>query len=223
MKMTRKPYNGCVDARTAEVRRVLDRYLVEVVERYDLCPWARPARLGGEVAIAVLFGSPTLDEWTAAARGLLARKETRVAMVVAPEIAATPGELRDIRNQLTARLDGVGIAEFHPDGIMDPTTAPRFVPALRRSPDPLLQCVPLSLLESVRGQPPVVDIIDQAQILAGNIPPIRGDITDDLAEENHARVTKQLDQFEAVLASIAEDRRTSYARAGITVGTGLSR
>ena len=54
----------------AEVRRILDRYVVEVVESFHLCPWAKSARLGGEVAVEVLWGEPSVDAWVEAARAL---------------------------------------------------------------------------------------------------------------------------------------------------------
>ena len=212
-----------MDERTAEVRRVLERYLTEVVENFDLCPWAKPARLGAEVAIEVLWGIPTVDAWSDAARDLLARPETRVAMVVAPQIEATPAELRVIRNRVASRITTAGIADFHPDAIVDTGSPARLVPALRRSPDPLLQLVPLALLESVRGAPPAASIVQQAQILSGQAPPPRGDVADRIAAGNHARVMARRAELEATLASIAEDRRTSYPRAGITVGTGRTR
>jgi hypothetical protein len=211
-----------VDARTAEVRRVLERYLIEVVEKFDLCPWAKPSRLGDEVAIEVLWGIPTIDAWSDTARELLARPQTRVAMVVAPEIEATPSELRVIRNRVASRISTAGIADFHPDAIVDTGTPARLVPALRRSPDPLLQLVPLALLETVRGQPAKAGLVEQAQILSGQLAPPRGDVADRIAAANHTRVMANRAELEAVLASIAEDRRTSYPRAGITVGTGRS-
>lgn len=197
--------------------------MVEIVETYDLCPWAKSARLGGEVAVAILWGSPTIDEWTTAARELLARPATRVAMVVAPEIESSPADLRVIRSRVQSRIEGVGVADFHPDVVADTATPARLVPFLRRSPDPLLQLVPLSLLEGVRSKPPTADLVEQAKILGGNAILPRGDVADDIAEENHKRVTAALAEVEARLASIAEDRRTSYARVGITVSTGLSR
>jgi hypothetical protein len=209
-----------VDARAAEVRRVLERYLVEVVEKYELCPWAKPARLGDEVAIEVLWGIPTVEAWSEAARGLLGRSETRVAMVVAPEIEATPSELRIIRNRIASRITTAGIADFHPDATADVGSPARLVPFLRRSPDPLLQLVPLSLLDSVRAAPPAADLAAQAEMLSGQAPPPRGDVADRIAAENHERVTRVMGDFEAVLAAIAEDRRRSYLRVGITVGTG---
>src|ERR1051325_11752428 len=62
VRMTRGEYDGCV-TRAAEVERILERYLVEVVERHELCPWARTARERGELAIGVLWGGGTPQAW----------------------------------------------------------------------------------------------------------------------------------------------------------------
>jgi hypothetical protein len=217
--MTRHAYNGCVPEKLAEVRRLLDRYLVEIVEAHDLCPWARSARTGGELAVDILWGTPALEDWLASARALLARPATRVAMVVAPELAATPAGLRAIRDAVAVRMPDAGIAEFHPDAAFDAATPARLVPFLRRSPDPMLQLVPLELLDRVRAYPAVVDLAAQAQILGGIADPPRGDVADTIAADNHARVLASEAQITAVLDDIAADRRRSYARAGITVGT----
>src|ERR1700743_3837135 len=96
--MTRSAYSCCVDERERQVRRLLDRYIAEIVEHYDLCPWARPARTNGELAVAILWAAPSWDAGIAAATELLARPQTRVAMVVAPELPATPAELRAVRH-----------------------------------------------------------------------------------------------------------------------------
>lgn len=196
--------------------------MVEIVEAYGLCPWAKSARLGGEVAIEVLWGTPTIDVWVAASEELLARSETRVAMVVAPELAATPRELRAIRDQVGARISWAGVAHFHPDSPLDAATAPRIVPYLRRSPDPLLQLVPLSLLDSVRGAANEITRADQLRMLGNNAPAHRGDVADQIAIDNHARVVGAADEVAARLADIAADRLRAYASAGITVGSGLS-
>src|SRR5262245_7666814 len=124
--------------KAAEVRRILDRYLVEVVERYELCPWARVAREGGELAVAILWGAPALAAWVAAAEELLAQPATRVAMVVAPELAIAPGELRALRDAVATRVPSAGVADFHPEAALDLATPARLVPFLRRAPDPLL-------------------------------------------------------------------------------------
>ena len=205
--------------RFAEVRRLLDRYIVEIVETYDFCPWAKAARLAGELAVDVLWGTPSDDDWCAAAARLLARPQTRVAMVVAPELAATPAELRAVRDRVAARMPSAGVAEFHPDAELDLASPARLVPYLRRSPDPLLQLVPLELLDRVRAYPAVVDITEQAHMLTGLAEPVRGDIADALADANHARVTADGAAIAAVLDDIAADRRRSYARVGIAINT----
>lgn len=217
--MTRNPYNGCVTQRLAEVRRVLDRYIVEVVETYDLCPWAKPARLGDELGVEVLWGTPDVVEWVAAGERMLAHETTRVAMVIAPELAATPGDLRVIRDQVAARIATAGVADFHPDAALDLASPGRLVPFLRRSPDPLLQLVPLALLDAVRGPPPAAGRSAQAQMLGGLTAPMRGDVADTIAATNHARVARDQAAIAAVLDDIAADRRRSYARLGIAINT----
>jgi hypothetical protein len=203
--------------RSAEVLRIFERYLVEVVEPYDLCPWARAARLGGEIATGILWGTPSDDDWVATATELLARPGTRVAMVIAPELAIAPAALRAVRARVVERLPHAGIADFHPDAALDLSTPARLVPFLRRSPDPLLQLVPLSLLDAVRVSPPPLDRARQAQLLAtgGDSSPPRASVTDRIAAANHATVQRHAAAITAALDAIAADRAAAYARAGI--------
>lgn len=203
----------------AEVRRVLDRYIVEIVETYELCPWAKPARLADELAVEVLWGAPAIADWVAAGERLLAHPATRVAMVVAPELAAGPSELRAVRDQVAASIGFAGVADFHPDAELDLATPARLVPYLRRSPDPLLQLVPLALLDAVRGPPPTAARSAQAQMLGGLAAPARGDVADTIAIANHTRVAAQCAALAAILDDIAADRRRSYARLGIAINT----
>lgn len=204
-----------VSEKLAEVRRILHRYLVEVVESYDLCPWARAARTGDEIGVEVLLGEPSPEAWAAACAALLARREVRVAMVVAPETAMSPAELRAMRDHVATKLPSAGIAHFHPEAVLDLTSPPRLVPFLRRSPDPLLQLVPLSLLEGVRGVRPAVDRAEQVQMLRGQLAPPRGDVADRIAATNHVRVSAETAAVVARIDEIARDRRESYARVGI--------
>lgn len=192
--------------------RLLDRYLVEVIEAYELCPWARPARLNGELAVDILWGEPALADWIAAAERLLARKGVLVAMVVAPEFA---GDLRALRDRVAAAIPTAGVADFHPDAPLDLATPARLVPYLRRSPDPLLQLVPLALLDAVRAAPPAADRVRQAQILSGRAEPSRGDVADRIADANHARVAADAAALATRFAELAADRERSYARVGI--------
>lgn len=205
-------------AEVAEVRRLLDRYMVEIVEEYGFCPWARSARTGGEVAVAVLWGTPGVDAWVAAARDLLDRTETRVAMVVAPELALAPADFRALREDVARIVSDAGVAEFHPDAELDAKSPARLVPFVRRSPDPLLQFVPLSLLSSVRAST-VTPLSEQALMLGGVANTSSEDVADRIAATNHARVLRDRGAIEAVLADIAADRRCSYERLGIAINT----
>jgi hypothetical protein len=223
--MTRRRYDGCV-TRAAEVRRILERYLVEVVERHALCPWARAARERGELAVGMLWGEPALDAWIAEAVRLLAAPGTRVAMVVAPEAAVTRTALAALRDQVAARLSVVGVAEFHPDAALDLATPARLVPFLRRSPDPMLQLVPLALIDEARaaraGGSGAAGLARQAAMLGGLAAPAR-ELADDIAAANHATVAAAGAAIRAVLDDIAADRSAAYARVGITAAGRSSR
>lgn len=194
----------------AEVRRILDRYLVEIVEAFDLCPWASAARLAGEVTVEILPGTPTLDAWTHAARAALAVPTTRVAMIVAPALVIARDAFAAVRDAVAARVRDAGVADFHPDAPLDLATPARLVPFVRRAPDPLLQLVPLAILDAVRAPAPVADRAQQAQILGGRAAPPREDIASRIARANHATVAADSARVTAILDDIAEDRRRSY-------------
>lgn len=209
--------------KSAEVRRILERYLVEVVERYELCPWARSSRLAGEIAIDILWGTPPLDAWVDAATIALGGRSTRVAMIVAPELAIARDDLRALRDEVAARIPSAGVAHFHPDAPLDLGSASRLVPFVRRSPDPLLQLVPLHILDGVRGSLPHASLPQQAQILAGRASSPRDDAAERIARANYATVTAQRATMIQTLQSIAADRREAYARVGIASSVSASR
>jgi len=206
--------------RSAEVLRILERYLVEVVERYELCPWARTTREHGELAAGILWGTPSLDAWVAEAERLLAVPSARVVMVIAPELAISREALGAVRDRVAARIPSAGVAEFHPTAALDLATAARLVPFLRRSPDPLLQLVPLSLIhaarEAARAGSPAAGLAQQATMLGGHAASPRTGLTERIAAGNHATVAEAHAAITAIFEAIAADRRAAYARAGIT-------
>lgn len=198
----------------AEVRRILERYVVEVVERFQLCPWAAGARLGGEIAVEVVFGAPAPERWLAAIDHAFRDPAIRVAMIVAPELALELPAFRALRDRIVAQRPAYGIAEFHPRAALDLATPARLVPWLRRAPDPLLQCVPLALLDSVRATP-LPSRAQQAQILRGLGAPPR-DVAAQIAETNHATASAARAAIEEALDAIDRDRAAAYARVGLS-------
>lgn len=202
--------------KSAEVLRIFERYLVEVVERHELCPWARTTREHRELAVGILWATPSLDAWVAEAERLLAVPAARVAMVIAPELATSRGELGALRDRVAGRIPTAGVAEFHPAAALDLTTPARLVPFVRRSPDPLLQLVPLGLLHAVRAPSLAVGLVEQATMLGGHAASPRREVAERIAMANHATVTQAHAEITAALDAIAEDRRAAYARVGIT-------
>lgn len=206
--------------KSAEVLRVLERYLVEVVERYELCPWARTTREHGELAVGILWGRPSLEAWVAEAERLLAVPAARVAMVIAPELAISREAFGAVRDRVAARIPSAGVAEFHPTAALDLATAARLVPFLRRSPDPLLQLVPLALIHAAREAAGAgsssAGLGQQATMLGGHAAAPRTGLTERIAAANHATVAEAHAAITAVLDAIAADRSAAYARAGIT-------
>lgn len=195
--------------RDAEVRRILDRYLVEVVEGFGLCPWAQRARTSGELAVAIVWGEPDARAFAdAATRVFTTAPETKVAMVVAPECALDRLALGRVRDEVAAVLGSYGVAEFHPEADLDLSTPARLVPFVRRSPDPMLQLVPMRVLDAVRAPPPVADRARQLEILRGA--EATPSVTASIAATNHATVTERVLELEAILDDIAVDRAGSY-------------
>ena len=201
-----------MDAPSREVRRILDRYLVEVVETFQLCPWARGAREHDEIAVEILWGAPDDVTLVTAAERALARG--RVAMVVTPTWAISAAELRAVRDRIAQRIPTAGVADFHPEAALDLATPARLVPFLRRSPDPLLQLVPFAILDEVRALPVAADLARQAAILRGAAPSV--DVAASIAMANHENVRAHADEILAILDDISADRARSYQRAPMT-------
>lgn len=222
---------------TQQVRRILNRYLVEVVEYFGLCPWARAARENSEIAIEVVLGAtPTKRRGQYGDDGLAAALEQRV-LVAAAQLIALPTTklaivvvvdpqcdriaLRELRTKATAAIPTAGVADFHPDAEADFGTPARLVSFLRRAPDPFLQLVPFAILDAVRGGVQTVDRAAQLALLAtkGAGCPMalpREDIGDVIAARNHARLAPDRGaEILAVLEDIENDRARSYQTVGL--------
>jgi hypothetical protein len=194
-----------------EAERLLRRYLVEVVEPFGLCPWARRARERGEVAIQVI-DDPA--ETLGAVERILATAGAVMGMVVLPRARLDPLGLRRLRDEVVARrarvAPEIGIADFHPDGEPDFSSDARAIPGLRRTPDPTLQVVRLDVLAAARAVPPPPGLGSQAAILAGRAPDPAVPVSDQIARANRARCAGP--DFAAAIAAIHADRDETYAR-----------
>ncbi len=182
------PSPETLDRWAREAVRVHRRYQTEVVDAYGLCPWAERATLDGKVRERVLLQAdeiglePTLaaiDEWSR-------DPSADVAFVIYPRLPSGRQEFHDfaarVRSADASRHDLGCIpfvfAAFHPDAEPDADDPERFIPFLRRTPDPTLQLLRASTLENIRSTASqgtqFVDIAAIESSLAGNgLPPLR--------------------------------------------------
>lgn len=199
------------DAERAEARAWAERY-IEIVERYDLCPWAAPARARGEVWIEPC----EVDDIEATLARFAATAGAVVGLIPVPGFAGDPTELRRWRGELCERPIGkvVAMAEFHPDATLDASTPQRLIPFLRRTPDPLIQAVRHETMASFRRAGTTLVSAEQVAALAGRPPPVQRDVSDQVAEENHARMARDGAALAADLDALINARRADRASRG---------
>lgn len=216
-----------------ETRRLCQRYIDEIVLPYSLCPWAAPALQSGSVQISVItehFSAPSdFVQAGSAARGALAQvsdETIELVLLVLPRCTFSRLEMDELLRQV--RQDSVrsearegelafALAAFHPDAAPDTTSAERFIPYLRRSPDPMIQAVRTSVLRKIdpaRGSGTAyfdVKNMSFEALCAPAAEPLRSRI----ARTNLDTCERAgLAQLEERYAAILEDRRAVWERLG---------
>ena len=199
------------DAARADARSWAERYIA-IVEAYDLCPWAAPARARGEVWIEAC----EVDEVEDALARFTASPDAVVGLCVIPNFDGDPTALRRWRGALCERPLGriLALADFHPDATLDATTPQRLIPFLRRSPDPLIQAVRHETLANLRRGGTMLVPSDQLAALAGRPPERPRDVSDQVAETNHARMQQDGVALAAALDELVTARRADRASRG---------
>lgn len=141
-----------------------DRYLREFVEALRLCPYAKRCREDGKLHRRVVL-QHDLETAMAAVRAVeaLPEESVEVALLIFPTAPATGVEsarafeafCSAVRERMSAghgRDPPFYCVAFHPDLPRDLLDAHRAVQFIRRSPDPTLQLVRATVLETVRGE-----------------------------------------------------------------------
>jgi len=202
-----------------ETLRLNRRYLVEVVERFVLCPWARSARLDGHVAECV-FQQESPDNFAPSLTTidtLSERLEIEVALFIYPRLDLGRLDFEHFARGLRV-LDAeryepgqapFAMAAFHPDATPQLDDPERLIPFLRRSPYPTLQVVRTSSLERVRGDETEgtafldLDLLGMTGLTAPSGPTLR----ERIAKRNLDTVRAAgVENVEHVLADIFQDR-----------------
>lgn len=213
-----------------ETKRLYQRYATELIEAFDLCPYASRARLDRRTAEVVLTGgSPSDEEVLEQVRTLGREQSVEVAFAIFPRLVierlALNAWVERLRHAHQAEPGGLimTMEGFHPDAPPDLSTAGRLVPFLRRTPHPTIQLTRLSALERVRRSAPhgtgFVDLasVDLRAFLAQPIP---DSVSERIAHGNREKVLEVgVAALEAVLDDIFRDRDETFARLSSAAAT----
>jgi hypothetical protein len=190
--------------------RLHERYHLEVIERFALCPWAKHARLENRTRTHVVLDTPCLpNELAPVIKGWDADESIDVAFIIAPTFDDGPEAFARWTASLAALLDDRFLsAPFHPG--MEATGSVRF---FRQSPDPTVQLVRRTRLEEVRAQDPP-HYKDIFTLSMGDFEPGRAPkaIAASVIEHNQRVLDREgRDALQAILDDIYADRDRTYA------------
>jgi hypothetical protein len=213
----------------AEARRVYGRYATEFIETLRLCPWAERARKEAHTEERYLTVDEPDDGATLEAiASLAADPAIEVGLVIFPKLMLGRAEFERwvgrIREQDVARARparaSFAMAAFHPDAEPHTETPYRLVPFIRRSPDPLIQCIRVSILDAMRKEehgtnyvdPKGKDLMELFRSLQNKKPPLH----ERVAETNHETLEAHgIERARALLDDILADRDASYGALGV--------
>jgi hypothetical protein len=195
-----------------EALRLHRRYLLEVIERFSICPWAKPAQLEGRTRTHVVTETecdpielrPLIEVWAA-------DPAVDVAFVIAPLFEGDADAFSAWAASI-GELDGNAFfsAPFFPRAPSSAST----VHFLRQSPDPTVQLVRRTTLEAVRAQDPphYTDIfdLDLRDLQAEH--PQRTVAAAVLAHNDRTIKCEGRAKLQSILDDIHKDRDKTYAR-----------
>jgi uncharacterized protein len=183
------------EALRADALRVNTRYVEEVVIGWDLCPWAARAWRQGEVERRVIMdAAPQMADVARVAAELVAQPRCAVGLLIFPRVTTTVSAWESFAEQLR-RVDAAFlVAAFHPAYRASGTAvanAAQLVSLIRRTPDPTLQLVRSSLVDSLARD--------------------GRDLSAEIARDNFARVSARTPAaLEALLDDICTDRERAF-------------
>lgn len=222
---------------TAETLRLYHRYQVEVVERYNLCPWAKAARSSGNaVPLVFEYADQPLLSALDEAIGL----GVDIALLIFPDYQGSHAAFEQVVAELIRR-DGqrcelsspvFAMAAFHPQAAIRTSNASDLIPYLRSTPDPTIQLVRLSALERARKNEPVgTQFVDPSQVdltalleqirakantCSGVKPAEAPSLRERIAQTNLDTWQREGHLLQQTIESILADRRRVHERFGWT-------
>jgi len=211
------------EAFISEVLRINLRYTMEVIEAFNLCPFAKHGRLSGKTEREVILQKNRDIQPTLSYIDYLEREKTdlEVIQLIYPLLVVTPqqferfnSDIRETRRKSPKEVIFVH-ATFHPQYPYEPRTPDTLVAFFRRAPDPTIQLVRWSVLQTFKkNKAPDKYVIDPTKFdfTKPFVPPVVPEsVSDRIARENHELVLNQGPETLAqIIQSIQEDRTNSY-------------
>ena len=209
----------------AEAIRLHARYLIEIVEACGFCPWAKRSRIEGRIRQHVSMADteePAIADTQQAISRWTLEPRVEVGFMIFPRLSIARLDFDALGGKVNARESkrhAIGevpfvLAAFHPDARADTVTGERFIPFLRRTPDPCLQLVRVSVLDAVRANTPQgTRLMDLEELVKNNFV-LREEIPlrERIAKQNLAAAKEMgLEVLAAKLDEIIADRKRTYA------------
>lgn len=158
---------GDDEARLAAIKALHERYVEELIEGWNVCPFARRARHEGRVH-RVWHEVPRdpqdapISVWAAAlARRVRAHEEVEIVLLTFPVDAGhawlDPRAFEQVRRELHSAYvrelaPTFHMVCFHPTPVPATADTPEtLIRELRRTPDPVIQCVRASVLDELHA------------------------------------------------------------------------
>lgn len=209
---------------------VYARYAIEIVEGLGFCPWAAKARRDGLVKnVVVLDREPSPERALAEIDRFVGDRSVEIGLILFPrvhlprlEFEHWVGSVRSIDERRGAVV--YALAAFHPEAEPDLASPGRLLPFIRRTPDPVIQCVRRDVLDRVRAREEhgtsfvdlsAVNLADPSQVAAlGAVDP-GTPIHERVAKANHDTIAAMgADRVRALLDDILRERDARYAALG---------
>lgn len=215
----------------AEAIRLFRRYQVEVVEAFDLCPWAEVARKQGRVREHVVTAPGlSLEQALLGVDALASDESVEIGIVLFPRADVDRPTFErfvaEVRERETARRlpepAPFAMAEFHPDAPAVLSPAGAFTSFVRRTPDPTLQLVRQSALARVRKgagnsgsnyfDPSMVERLYEQLQAGALIEEPEAPLHERVLEQNRATFEREgIARMHELLAELRRDRDRAYA------------
>ena len=199
----------------AEALRLNDRYVREVVEAFNVCPFARGARLSGAAVreVSLLDACDPGAIVDVVERHERGPSEVSVVQVIYPRLKVSAlafDALVSAARALRAAREPTppfALASFHPGLALDASTPDALVAFFRRTPDPTIQLVRRSVIEALTRDPDAY-AAQVERFLRGEASPPPS-VAARITRDNFDRVARDGPEvIAAIYAAIARDRRT---------------